>query len=696
MNEHPEFVRADPAQLPRALFLFALVFAGFQIATAGFHLVSSQVLRAMHVGFVLATIFLLYPVRGEGRPRWPWSGLLVAGAALGACWQWMFEAELIQRSGTLTPGDMTVGVITLALLFEATRRVMGWGLPVICAVMLLYAVFGQYLPGSLGHRGYTMEQVVGQLAYGTEGIYGTPTYVSATYIFLFILFGAFLEKAGMIKLFNDIAMGFFGHRIGGPAKVCVASSALMGTISGSGVANVVASGQFTIPLIKRYGYTPAFAGGIEASSSMGGQIMPPVMGAVAFIMAETINVSYSEIVKAALVPAAAYFGSMYWMVHLEAKRRGIVGMKKSDTPNPWEAMRRQWYLMLPLVVLVWLLFAGFTPMLAGTVGLVLTAMLVLGTAIAFQFHGMAMRVEFWVALGLFAAAALKLGNGPVFALVGVLTVVCFMLKAHGRDTLRICANALVEAVRSALPVAAACALVGIMVGVLSLTGIATQFAGFIVDLGQNNLLLSLILTMLVCLVIGMGIPTIPNYIITSSVAAPALLELGVPLIVSHMFVFYFGILADLTPPVALACFAAAPFARESGLKISYEAMRTTMAGYIMPFMAVYTPALMLQSDDLGEIAYIVFKLSIAVLLCGMAAVGHWKMPMGKLERMLMFAAAALLVLALPLTDELGLALSAIMLIQHWVRARRRGAQTSMAAPASAKPDLAASDRADGA
>ena len=500
----------------------------------------------------------------------------------------------------------------------------------------------------------------------------------------------------MIKLFNDIAMGFFGHRIGGPAKVCVASSALMGTISGSGVANVVASGQFTIPLMKRYGYTPAFAGGIEASSSMGGQIMPPVMGAVAFIMAETINVSYSEIVKAALVPAAAYFGSMYWMVHLEAKRRGIVGMKKSDTPNPWEAMRRQWYLMLPLVVLVWLLFAGFTPMLAGTVGLVLTAMLVLGTAIAFQFHGMAMRVAFWVALGLFAAAALKLGNGPVFALVGVLTVVCFMLKAHGRDTLRICANALVEAVRSALPVAAACALVGIMVGVLSLTGIATQFAGFIVDLGQNNLLLSLVLTMLVCLVIGMGIPTIPNYIITSSVAAPALLELGVPLIVSHMFVFYFGILADLTPPVALACFAAAPFARESGLKISYEAMRTTMAGYIMPFMAVYTPALMLQSDDLGEIAYIVFKLSIAVLLCGMAAVGHWKMPMGKLERMLMFAAAALLVLALPLTDELGLALSAIMLIQHGVRARRRGAQTSMAAPASATPDLAASDRADGA
>src|SRR5690554_7066397 len=276
---------------------------------------------------------------------------------------------------------MLIGVLLIVLVFEAARRVMGIALPLICALFLAYGLFGEYLPGELAHRGYGVDQIVNQLSFGTEGLYGTPTYVSATYIFLFILFGAFLEQAGMIKLFTDFAMGMFGHKTGGPAKVSVASSALMGTITGSGVANVVTTGQFTIPLMKRFGYKPAFAGGVEATASMGGQLMPPVMGAVAFIMAETLNVPYADIVKAAIIPAVLYFYGAFWMVHLEAGKHGLMGMDKKDLPSPLNALKKQWYLVIPLVALVWLLVGGYTPLFAGTVGLAFTVVLILGASV---------------------------------------------------------------------------------------------------------------------------------------------------------------------------------------------------------------------------------------------------------------------------------------------------------------------------
>src|SRR5699024_5407356 len=270
-----------------------------------------------------------------------------------------------------------VGVITIALVFEATRRMMGKALPIICGIFLLYGLFGEYLPGVFGHRGYGFDQIISTLGFGVEGIYGTPTYVSSTYIFLFILFGSFLEQAGMIMLFSDFAMGTVGHTKGGPAKVSVVSSGLMGTINGSGVANVVTTGQFTIPLMKRFGYAPSFAGGVEATSSMGGQIMPPVMGAVAFIMAENLNIPYVDVIKAALIPAILYFSTAFITVHLEAARKGLHGLPKSECPNPWRAVRRQWYLLLPLLGLVTLLFSGYTPLFAGTVGLGLTVILIL-------------------------------------------------------------------------------------------------------------------------------------------------------------------------------------------------------------------------------------------------------------------------------------------------------------------------------
>ncbi len=671
-----------PGAWGRALFWLAVAFSTFQIALAA-HLIDmrSQIARAVHVGFLMALGFpLLAYAKHMGRfGRVLTLALAVVGIAV-ATYQAVEYKDLLQRAGDPLARDTWVGVAALVAVFAASWMLMGPALPIISGLFLAYALLGQHLPSPLNHRGYDFWQVIDQIAYGTEGIYGIPIYVSSTYIFLFILFGAFLEKAGMIKLFTDVSLGLVGHFTGGPAKVSVLSSGLMGMISGSGVANVVTTGQFTIPLMKRFGYRPAFAGGVEATASMGGQIMPPVMGAVAFIMAETLGVEYVEVVKAALIPAVLYFLGVFWMVHLEAGKRDLRGLTRDQLPSARAALRQGWYLLLPLAVLVYLLFSGYTPLFAGTVGLALTGLLILGGSVVLGLPEGVIRILFWIILGFVAAAFFQFGIGVIVAALAVLAAICAFSQG-GRETLIACRDSLAEGARTALPVGIACALVGVIMGVMSLTGAATTFGQFIVGVGESSLLLSLILTMITCIILGMGIPTIPNYIITSSIAGPALLELGVPLIVSHMFVFYFGILADLTPPVALACFAAAPIAKESGLKISFEAVKVAAAGFVVPFMAVYTPALMLQ--DGGPLAqavgywpavvYIVVKTVIAIGLWGVAVIGWLGRPLAVWERLLAMLAAFTLIAALPLTDEVGFALSALFVGQLWLRRRQAAA-----------------------
>jgi TRAP transporter 4TM/12TM fusion protein len=654
----------------------ALAFSSYQLVIAAFSPLSSLPSRSIHVGFLLALAFLIHPVsRRASREGIAWYDAVLAAVAFGlAFYHLFFEADLVVRSGDPTHADLAVGTLFVVLLFEASRRVLGPALPVICALFLLYGLFGQYLPAAVAHRGYGFDQIVSQLFLGTEGVFGIPTLVSATYIFLFILFGSFLEHAGMVNLFNNIALGFVGHARGGAAKVSVVSSSLMGTISGSGVANVLTTGQFTIPLMKRFGYSPVFAGAVEATSSMGGQIMPPVMGAVAFIMAETLNVPYVTIVKAALVPALLYYATAFWMVHLEAGRANLMGLPKEECPNPWEAMRQKWYLVLPLAVLVFMLFNGFTPMFAGIVGLALTAVLILGTGLTAGFHSTLFRVVFWVAVGVTTATFFQVGIWPIIGMIALLVAWNFVAQG-GRETLRIMRMSLIDGARQALAVGVACAIVGVIIGVLTLTGAASQFAEFVLAVGERSLFLSLVLTMLVCLLLGMGIPTIPNYIITSAIAAPALLKLGVPLIVSHMFVFYFGIMADLTPPVALAAFAAASISKASPMRTGWKATHIAIAGFVIPFMAVYDPALMLQPGASGSIEplavlYVVGKALLAIGLWGGAAIGFLLGPINALERVVAFAAAALLVAALPLTDELGFAACGAFVLWHWLRVRR--------------------------
>ncbi|MDB6178548.1 TRAP transporter permease [Paracoccus sp. Z330] len=660
----------------RLLYWIAVAFSLYQIAIAA-HIVNlnSQIQRALHLGFLILLCFpLLAALRGKGRGAKILSWTLGVLGVIVAAYQWAEYVPLMMRSGMLNQTDVIIGVIALITTFAAAYVVMGPALPIVAGLFLVYALFGQYFPGPLVTRGYDFSQVVEQMSFGTEGIYGTPLYVSATYIFLFILFGSFLEKAGMIKLFTDVSLGLVGHRMGGAAKVSVVSSGLMGTISGSGVANVVTTGQFTIPLMKSFGYRPAFAGGVEATASMGGQIMPPVMGAVAFIMAETLGVAYLEVVRAAIIPALLYFASAFWMVHLEAGRRNLRGMDKDKLPSARLALREGWFLILPLAVLVYLLFSGYTPLFAGTIGLALTIMLILGASAVLGLPQGVLRIIFWIGLALIAASFLEFGNNALWFAIAIL-LIWNAARSGGRETIRQVIDSLAEGAKTALPVGIACALVGVIIATMTLTGAANTFGLYIVSVGKDSLILSLVLTMITCIVLGMGIPTIPNYIITSTIAAPALLELGVPLIVSHMFVFYFGILADLTPPVALACFAAAPIAKENGLRISFEALKVAAAGFVIPYMAVYTPALMLQDGgplavSVGyapAVAYIVLKCVLAIGLWGLTVIGWFARPLALWERILTAAAAFLLIAALPFSDQAGWALTVLFGVVWWMR-----------------------------
>lgn len=664
-----------PGRWGHLAYWIGIAFATFQLYVAAFNYLPSQVVRGVHVGFLVLLTFGLianFTAKSDvGRAL----GWLIGGAGFFCgLYQWIFYADLIARDGDPTRLDLAVGTALAVLIFEGTRRLMGSALPLMCGACLVYWFFGQYLPSPLNHRGYDFDQIVTHLSFGTEGFYGVPIYVSATYIFLFILFGSFLERAGMIQLFTDVSLGLFGRTRGGPAKVAVFASGMMGTISGSGVANVVTVGQFTIPLMIRFGYRRAFAAGVEATASMGGQIMPPVMGAVAFIMAETLGVQYSEIVKAAAIPAMLYFASAFWMVHLEAGKHGLVGMKRSEIPSAWKALVTRWYLVLPLAALVYMLFEGFTPLYAGSMGLALTVALILGASITAGASSMVIRSIFWIGLALVVAALSRDGLQivPVATVVVALIVITAFIRG-GFKALRACRDALAESAKSAITVGMACAIVGVIIGMMSQTGVGTIFGGWVIGLGEKSLFLALIMTMLLSILLGTGIPTIPTYIITAALAAPALAKLGVPLIASHMFAFYYGIMADLSPPVALAALAAAPIAKENPDKIGWEAMRIALAGYVIPFIFVYSPALMLQAGDpmaaklgfYGAVALATFKALVAIALFGMVAIGFLFTRLTLLERVVALGAALCLLGDFPFSDTAGFLVSAAIVLWQW-------------------------------
>ena len=592
----------------------AIAFSVFQLYTATFGVLDAQLQRGVHLGFGLALAFLLYPTcRSWSRNKIHPLDLVLAvlGAAAPAYIIYEYQ-HLVLRAGTVSSLDLVVGVIGILLVIEATRRVVG--IPMVCVVLafLAYAFAGPYMPGILAHRGLTLPQLVGHLYFTTEGIFGIPLGVSSTFIFLFILFGAYLESTGLGKFFIDLANSIAGWASGGPAKVAVLSSGLMGTVSGSSVANVVGTGSLTIPMMKKLGYHKDFAGAVEAAASTGGQLMPPVMGAAAFLMAEFVGVPYIEIVKAAVVPALLYFAGIWLGVHFEAKRNNLKGIPRDQLPKMGRLLTERGHLALPLVVIVYLLVSGYTPMRAALVAI-------------------------------------------------VLAILCSALRKSTRMKPIEIVRGLENGARNVLGVLVACASAGIIIGVVTKTGVGLKLASGLLDLSGGLLLPTMFFTMITAIILGMGVPTTANYVITSTIAAPALVQMGVPILAAHMFVFYFGIIADITPPVALAAYAGAGISGGDPLKTGVNASKLAIAAFIIPYMFVLSPVLLMVSGTVIDLLLATITALLGMVALSSGLIGFLADKCLLPERLLLAVGGLLLIKPGWITDVIGVVIFAVIL-----------------------------------
>lgn len=585
----------------------AISFSVFQLYTAVFGVLDAWIQRSIHLGFGLALAFLLYPMRKS------WSRtkihptdvfLAILGAAAPAYIVLNYRA-LILRAALPTATDVIVGAIGILLVIEAARRVVG--LPMVCVVtvFIAYAFGGRYMPGVLAHRGLDIEDFISHVFFTTEGVFGIPLGVSSTFIFLFILFGAYLESTGLGKFFIDLANALAGWASGGPAKVAVLSSGLMGTVSGSSVANVVGTGSLTIPMMKKLGYHKNFAGAVEAAASTGGQLMPPVMGAAAFLMAEFVGIPYIEIVKAAIIPAVLYFLGVWLGVHFEARRNNLKGIPRDQLPKFGEILRERGHLAIPLLTIVYLLVSGYTPMRAALVAM-------------------------------------------------VLSIVCSALRKSTRMAPIEIVKGLEKGARGVLGVLVACAAAGIIIGVVTKTGVGLKMASGLLDLSGGLMLPSMFFTMLTAIVLGMGVPTTANYVITSTIAAPALLQLGVPILAAHMFVFYFGIIADVTPPVALAAYAGAGISGGNALKTGVNASKLAIAAFIIPYMFVLNPELLLIDGVTGGLMLALVTAVVGMVALSSSLIGYLARPMSTVERLILGGGGLMMIKPGAMTDAIGL------------------------------------------
>ncbi|MCI6870175.1 MAG: TRAP transporter permease [Selenomonadales bacterium] len=609
--------------MAKVISALAITFSVFQLYTAIFGVLDAQLQRAVHLGFAMALSFLLYPTRKSwSRTKLhPLDLVLAVLSAASPAYICICYQQLAMRSGIVTPVDLIMGVMGLLLVIEATRRVVGIPMVVVVLVFLAYAFAGPYMPGVMAHRGLTVQQLIGHLYYTTEGIFGIPLGVSSTFIFLFILFGAYLESTGLGKFFIDLANAVAGWASGGPAKVAVLSSAFMGTVSGSSVANVAGTGSFTIPMMKKLGYRKEFAGAVEAASSTGGQLMPPVMGAAAFLMAEFVGAPYIEIVEAAVVPAMLYFAGLWLGVHLEAKRTNLKGVPRDQLPKAWLIFKERGHLALPLIVIVYLLVSGYTPMRAALVAIVLSIL----------------------------ASSLR--------------------KSTRMKPIEI-VNGLESGARNVLGVVIACAAAGIIIGVVTKTGVGLKLASGLLALSGGMLLPTMFFTMITSLILGMGVPTTANYVITSTIAAPALIQMDVPVLAAHMFVFYFGIIADVTPPVALAAYAASGISGGKPLLTGVNASKLAIAAFIIPYIFVLSPELLMINATPTGILWAVATAIIGMVGLSSAMIGYLYYHSTWYERIILFASGLLMIIPGIVTDVPGLMLFMLILVGQKARKAR--------------------------
>lgn len=625
------------------VFVLLLAFSLFQIYTGVFGEYTAYIQRTVHLGFALSLVYFLFPAsKNIRKSSLPWYDILLILLSIAVCAYWpVYYDELVQQIGTITDVQLWIGGIGILLVLEASRRAVGLPITVIASLFLAYAYFGPYMPGMFAHRGLTLYQLVDAMFFTTEGILGTPLQVSSTYIFLFLLFGAFLVQTGVGNYFNDLAITIAGKRTGGPAKVAIFSSALQGTISGSSVANTVTTGSYTIPMMKRLGYKKDFAGAVEAAASTGGQIMPPIMGAAAFLMIEFAGVDYWSIAKAALIPAILYFSGIWIMTHLEAKRMGLHGLPKEQIPK-LKVIFKKIHLLLPILIIVFLLFKGFS-------------------------------IERTALLGI------------------VSTIVVSSFLKDTRINFSKFINALTGGARTALSVAVACACAGIIVGVVTKTGLGLKMGNGLVSIAasiapsiQIQLLLTLVFTMITSIIIGMGSPTTANYVITSTIALPAIIALNdtlpvaIPVLAGHMFVFYFGIVADITPPVALAAFAATGISGGSPIRTGVNASKLAIAAFIIPYMFVLQPELLMIDTNFFEILLILVTAIAGMIAVGAGLIGYWYYKLNWFTRIISFAGGGMMMYPGVYSDLIGFVIFAGMLLYQYIIGKNQSQRAEQA------------------
>lgn len=605
----------------------AVAMSLFHIYTGTFGLMMPTVQRSIHLAFASVLIAFLYPIKFKNKviQNISYVFFILYAAFFGFYTVIKIKPALLYKIAVQGPStiDLLFGVAVIILVLEATRRVSGNALPILGLIFIGYALLGGDLPGVLSHKGYSWREIVDFLIYSQEGLYGMPLGVSATFVALFILFGATLEVTGCGKWFIDIAYALAGHTRSGPAMTAVVSSAVMGTISGVGVANVVTTGAFTIPLMKSCGYKPPFAGAVEATASTGGQIMPPVMGAAAFIMAEMMGVPYGAVALAALIPAIMYYAACGVQVHLEACRLGMKGLPKEELPPLGATFMAGIVYLIPIAVLIWALVIKFY------------------TATLSALYGMA-----------------------AVLLVSFL----FKRKKEGLTVFHLI-RALETGAKNMLPVATACSTAGLIIGIVLKTGLALKFTALLINMAGGQLFFVLLLTMICCIFLGMGLPTSASYIITATLGVPALIKLGVSPMAANLFVLYFACLSAITPPVALAAYAASGIANASPMQTGLQATKLGIAGFVVPFMFVYGPSLLMEGS-LPEIILASFTAIIGTIFLAIGVEGYLFEKLRYWERTVFIAAALTLVKPGLVTDLVGLLLGAFMLLYTWSKSKK--------------------------
>ncbi|PMC18619.1 C4-dicarboxylate ABC transporter permease [Oligella urethralis] len=631
--------RTPSSQSIRWLITAIAVFYSLFHLYMTFNPVPTLILRSVHVAVGAALIFLLYPpAKKSSRNKVVWYDWLWVAAALAGMFYIISQYQNIMtvRGGIPNSTDIVMAILTVVVVLETGRRITGWILPIFALIFLSYPFYSHmnFVPDRLATRLYDLGDIFGQLYLKTEGLYSTAIGASVDFIFLFILFGAFLSRSDMGQLFNDLALSLAGSRQGGPAKVAVISSGFMGSINGSAVANVVGTGAFTIPLMKKVGYSRNFAGAVEASASVGGQILPPIMGASAFIMAETTGVKYSTIALAALIPALLYYFGVLAQVHFRAGKDNLRGVPKADLPRLKEVLMARGHMLLPIVALIVML-----------------------------------------------AQSIPIGYAAAYT-IGI-TVVISWIRPETRMGFKAILEALEDGAKQSLSVMAACAVVGIVIGVVSLTSFGNVMTSLIVSMGAGSLFFTLILTMFASMILGMGLPSIPAYIITATMVAPALATFDVPVIVAHLFVFYFGIFANITPPVALASFAGAGIAGGDPMRTGFLSLKLALAGFIVPFMFVYNPdMLMIDTRDIAvtarefarphwfNIVSVAVTAFAGVMALSAALEGYFKTHLPSWQRLPMAIGGLMLIVPETLTDIIGLSIVVVFCALNILQARR--------------------------